>query len=275
MEKLPIALQVYSVRDFAEKDFSGTMEQVKAMGYEGVELAGLYGHSAQEVKEILDRVGLKLVSAHVPYAELQQPEVLDAYAQIGLRYIAIPWMAMEEATQQWIDETVPVIRQIGQQCRARGMQLLYHNHDFEFQKVCGKYVLDTVYEQVSPELLQTELDTCWVRVGGEEPAAFVRKYAGRSPVVHLKDFAGQKSENMYALIGTDAKKETQSSTFQFRPLGYGCQDVAALVQASVDAGAQWLVVEQDSPSMEKNAMDCARMSAAYLLQLMDDGWKNQ
>ena len=96
---LPIALQVYSVRDFAEKDFRGTMEKIKAMGYDGVETAGLYGRTAVEVKAILDEVGLEFMSAHVPVSDLQQDAVLDDYGAAGLKYIAIPWMSVEASEQ--------------------------------------------------------------------------------------------------------------------------------------------------------------------------------
>lgn len=83
------------------------------------------------------------------------------------------------------------------------MKLCYHNHDFEFKKVDGEYKIDLLYKAISPDLLSTQLDTCWVNVGGENPADFIRKYAGRIEIVHLKDFAGTKGGNMYALIGND------------------------------------------------------------------------
>ena len=86
---LPIALQVYSVRDFAEKDFKGTMEKVKAMGYEGVELAGLYGHNAVELKKILDEVGLAFISAHVPLTELEKDEVCGNSLDADREYAGI------------------------------------------------------------------------------------------------------------------------------------------------------------------------------------------
>lgn len=260
---LPIALQVYSVKEFAEKDFRGTMEQIKAFGYEGVELAGTYGYSVAEIKKILDEVGLTLVSAHVPIAELEQDEVLDAYAAEGLKLIAIPWMKVNP-TEENVASNMAQIKAIGERCAARGMQLLYHNHDFEFEKVNGKYILDTYYSEIADQFLQTELDTCWVNVGGVKPDDYVRKYTGKAPIVHLKDFAGQKSANMYALIGTDTAKEDSKGQFEFRPIGYGLQDIPAIIKASEEAGATWLIVEQDSPSMGKDSMECAKISIEYL-----------
>lgn len=266
MTKLPIGLQIYSVRDFAEKDFRGTMEQVKSMGYDGVELAGLYGRSAAEIKTVLDEVGLKLVSAHVPVKELLLDEVLDAYASIGLKYIVIPSRRLAENTESCLMEAIAEMKGIAERCSARGMKLLYHNHDFEFCKTNGSYNLDIIYREIPPELLETELDTCWINVGGEDPAAYVCKYASRIPVVHLKDYVGSKSENMYELIGDESTNKTQMA-FEFRPVGHGCQDMPAIIGAAEASGAEWLVVEQDRPSMEKNSLECARMSIDYLRSL--------
>ena len=89
-----------------------------------------------------------------------------------------------------------------------------------------------------------QLDTCWVNVGGENPADFIRKYAGRIEIVHLKDFAGTKGGNMYALIGNDdSKKEAAAGSFEFRPLGSGLQDFPSILEASKEVGAHWVVVE--------------------------------
>lgn len=263
MKKWPIALQVYSVRGDAETDFAGAMRAVKAMGYDGVELAGTYGMTAVECKKILDAVGLELVSAHVNIDLLEDDAVLDDYAATGIKFVAIPWLVGPKSAEE-LEAVIARIAKIGERVKAKGMQLLYHNHDFEFEKINGAYILDTYYSRIPAEYLQTELDTCWVNVGGEEPAAFVRKYTGRAPIVHLKDFAGSKSENMYALIGTDSAKEDSAGKFEFRPVGYGRQDIPAILQAAEDAGAGWVVVEQDSPSMGKTPMESVKMSIEYL-----------
>lgn len=263
MKKRLIALQVYSVRDAAEQDFAGTMRKVKEMGYDGVELAGTYGMTAVEAKKILDEIGLELISAHVPVDQLEDDRILDDFAATGMKYIAIPWLTGPK-TKEELDGAVGRIRSIGERCRARGMQLLYHNHDFEFEKIDGRYILDAYYAEIPADLLKTELDVCWVNVGGEKPPVYIRKYADRAPIVHLKDFAGQKSENMYGLIGGEEKKEDPSGKFEFRPVGYGLQDVPSIIAAADDAGSEWFVVEQDSPSMERSSMECAGMSIRYL-----------
>ena len=267
---LPIAVQLYSVRDDMAADFRGTLEKVKAMGYEGVEFAGLFGHSAKEVKAMCEEIGLVPVSAHVPYYDMvADPRgVLSVYAEVGCKYVVIPYLTPEcRPGADGFADVVKNAAMLGQVAKELGMYLLYHNHDFEFDKIDGKYALEVLYDTVPADLLGTELDTCWVRVGGEEPAAYVRKFAGRAPVVHLKDYAGGKSENMYELIGIETEKKQDAEPFEFRPVGHGVQDMPAIVAAAAFAGAEWVVVEQDQPSMGLAPLACIQKSIDYLRSL--------
>lgn len=263
MKQWPIAIQVYSVRDQAEQDFAGTMRALKEMGYDGVELAGTYGMSAVEVKAILDEIGLELVSAHVGSNLLEQEEILADYAATGMKYIVLPCFPAPKDEKE-LENAVVKIRGIAERCRSHGMQLLYHNHDFELATVGGRCILDAYYEDIPVDLLQTELDMCWVNVGGKEPAAYLRKYTGRAPVVHLKDFTGSKSANMDGLIDSEDIQTGAPTTFEFRPVGYGRQKIPELVKAAEDAGSHWLIVEQDEPAMGFSRMRCAEMSVRYL-----------
>ena len=272
--KFSVAIQVYSVRDDAEKDLNGTLKKIKEMGYDGVELAGLYGHSYEEVKEAVEKAGLTPISAHVPLADmLADPDgVLAGYAKIGCRYVAVPYLPEElrPGTDRF-PQTVEDIRMLAKVAKEKGMTMLYHNHDFEFKKIDGEYALDLLYRLIPADLLQTEIDTCWVNVAGEDPSAYVRKYTGRAPVVHLKDFymSDRNAEHdgpFYALIGID-QEAGGKNVFEFRPVGYGLQDFSSILKAAEDAGAGWVVVEQDEPSMGKTPLECAEMSRNYLKKL--------
>lgn len=264
MKKWPIALQIYSIRDAIGDDFEGAMRRVKEMGYDGVELAGMFDVPPMEIKKTLDKVGLEWVSAHVHLDKIENDAILSGYAETGMKYIAIPWLDGPKDEDD-MKAVIARIRKAGELCKAKGMTLLYHNHDFEFHKFSDTYILDSYYSEIPADLLQTELDTCWVNVGGEDPAAYVRKYTGRAPIVHLKDYTGRKTENMYGLIGVEGSdKGAPTNEFDFRPVGYGRQDMPSIVAAAEDAGAEWLVVEQDRPSMGKTSMECAEMSIRYL-----------
>ena len=264
---LPVAIQVYSVRKDAEADLRGTLTALRDMGYDGVEFAGLYGHSAAEVRELCRELGLVPISAHVPYVDmLKDPAgVLSQYAEIGCKYVAVPYLSPEHrpGTPNF-EYVVEFIGIIAKAAKKLGIQLLYHNRDFECIRLDGKYALDILYDTVPAELLATELDTCWVNVGGEDPAAYIEKYSGRAPVVHLKDFFGEKSDDMYELIGIDNKAPKRPSGFEFRPVGAGLQNFPEIIAASKKAGSEWLVVEQDQPSMGLSPLECAAKSREYL-----------
>ncbi len=273
MNHLPVAVQVYSVREDAGKDFAGTMKKLKEMGYDGVELAGLYGLTPKEVKEAIAGAGLTAVSAHVPFQELvaDMEGVVSQYEEIGVKFIAIPYLMEEDRPGgDKFAGNVKLFEEIAKVCKAHGIQTLYHNHDFEFMKMPdGRYALDYIYDTIPADLLQTEIDTCWVNVAGENPADYVRKYTGRAPVVHLKDFYKEgKPGNMYQLIGTDVEEQENKGYFEFRPVGSGMQDFPSILAASLDAGAQWVVVEQDQ-SVGRTPMEAVAMSREYLKSL---GW---
>lgn len=268
--KFPIALQLYTVRGDLASDFEGTLKKVKEMGYDGVEFAGLYGTSAADVKRMCEEIGLIPVSAHVPFTDMMaNPSILETYAEIGCRYVVIPYLNDEyRPGKEKFQEVIEGAKLLGNKAKDLGLQLAYHNHDFEFTKINGEYALDILYKEVPAELLQTQLDTCWVNVGGEDPVAYIRKYNGRAEMVHLKDFVGKQSENMYALIGIDEDEEKNTGgKFEFRPLGKGVQDFPAILCAAKDAGTKWVIVEQDSPSLGLDALACAKVSIDYLKTL--------
>ena len=269
-ETLPIGLQLYSVRDAMEKDFKGTLQQVKAMGYDGVEFAGLFNNSPAQVKAWCEEIGLNPISAHVPLADMLADidKVIADYKAVGCKYIVVPYVTEErrpggELFMQMVEE----IRAIGEKCKAAGLVLLYHNHDFEFKKLeSGEFGLDYLYANVPADLLQTELDQCWVKYSGQDPVAYLQKYSGRSPVVHLKDFhkEGEQEGDPYALIGLNEGEKKENTAFEFRPLGKGVQDIPSIIEAAHQAGSKWLIVEQDQPSMGKTPMECVAMSMEYL-----------
>lgn len=273
MKRFPIAIQLYSVRNEFEAEPEETLRSIKEMGYDGVEFAGLAGKTGSEMREILDRIGIRAISAHVSLDELlnDTPRVVAEYRKCGCEYIAIPWLdeIRRPGGEKYADAKA-AFEQILNECRKQGILLAYHNHDFEYQKVNGKYIIDHLYDDIPG--LYTEFDTCWIHVGGEDPAEYIRKYKYRSPIVHLKDFVmpGKKPEKMYGLIGVDDEKNTagDSEVFELRPCGYGVQNFESILEACVDAGTRWVVVEQDSPSMGKTPMESIALSIEFLYKLM-------
>ena len=165
VEKRPIAYQIYSAREEAEKNLSGVLEQLAGMGYKGVEFAGFYGISADEIVALLAKYNLQAISSHVPVQLLEEDTygVLPYHRKIGCKYIATAYL--DDATRPGAPGFARMIRlmhKFGRLCRTAGIQLLYHNHDFEFIEFSCQYGLDFLYDAVPEKLLKTELDTCGV-----------------------------------------------------------------------------------------------------------------
>ncbi len=264
---MKIGYQLYSARADAERDLKGTFLAIKHMGYDGVELAGLYGKTPDEFRQVLREAGVDAVSAHVPLKDIcaDMFKTISDYKYIGCRYIAVPYTDAEcRPGGPRFAETLFAFSRFGRLCREAGMHLLYHNHDFEFEKLSGIYGLDFIYAAVDARLIQTEIDTCWVRYAGEDPSAYVRKYAGRAPIVHLKDFVGTKGDKSpYALIGMADDVARDPNAFEFRPVGYGCQNFVDITDAARAAGAEWVIVEQDD-STARTPLEDAKLSIEYL-----------
>lgn len=277
MKKFKIGLQLFSVREEMEKDMDATLKAVADMGYECVEFAGYFGKSAEEVKEMLDKYGLEAISVHQSYEPyLEDGENMVRYLKtIGAEYSAIPWLGIEfhKGGEKC---SYDAIKDVAQMLKANGITMLYHNHDFEFTRVEDKFILDWVYETIPEDLLKTEIDTCWVRYAGYDPAEYILKYSGRAPLVHLKDFECKNKPiaPVYDLIdgkGNVSKMENRADDrseagFVLKPVGMGCQDMPAIIEAAEKAGSEYLIVEMDS-SPEMPMMDAVRKSREYLKTL--------
>ena len=188
---MKIGVQVYSVRDDAAADFRGTMQKIRQMGYDGVELAGTYGLSAAQIKSVLAETGLEAISAHVPLVEMTEKpdETFAFYKEIGCTYVAVPYMSEElrPGTPNF-PHTIELIRKACADAARYGLTMLYHNHDFEFVK--GD--MDDVFLAVTGAALcgAIQADAYDVRAGAGEdahqavfrPADLQRSLQGRGQV---------------------------------------------------------------------------------------------
>lgn len=275
MKKFKVGLQLFSIRDEMEKDMDKALKTVKEMGYDYVEFAGYFGKTAEEVKALLDKHGLTAVSVHQGYDVFLTDEKynIDYLKTIGVKYCAIPWMDRKKhAGGELFKQTVEEITKVAKALKAAGIQMLYHNHDFEFEKYEGKFLLEWLYDSIPADLLQTELDTCWVRYAGNDPAEYMKKYKGRADVLHLKDFVCSKFAGgpVYTLIDDEGKEgekaENSGDNFEFRPVGSGVQDFPAILKAAEEIGIEYLIVEQDNwPTA--SALESAKQSREYLKTL--------
>ncbi|HZG74727.1 MAG TPA: sugar phosphate isomerase/epimerase [Paenibacillus sp.] len=246
MTRLSIGLQMYTLRNETAEDFLGTLRKVAELGYEGVEFAGYGGLDAKALRAELDGLGLKAFSSHVSLVRMLEAgdDEIEYALTLGCKHLVVPWMGEEKyATEADLAETCKQLDAIGAKCAERGIGFGYHNHSFELERTFGeKLMLDYIFDSVSADRLQVELDSCWVHNAGVDAAAYIGKYKGRIPLVHLKD-----------MTRADGKANTVE-------LGKGEVDLLAIAKAAKEAGAEWLVVEQDvcqNPPLESVATSIA------------------
>lgn len=274
MKDLKVGIQLYSLRDEMKKDMDATLKSVAEMGYKYVEFAGFFDKKAEDVKAMLDKYGLTAISVHQgidPYLREEDGKALVEYLKvIGVKYSVIPWMNKDVFhNEEQYAKFVENVKKVGAMLKENGITQCYHNHDFEFDKVGDKYVLDRLYDDVSQDLLMTELDLCWVKYGGEDPVKYVNKYAKRSGIIHFKDFYAKGNKaTVYALIdenGNEIKKapSKEENEFKFMPLGQGLQNWAPIVEAVKESDVEYVIYEKDQ-WYDGDALADAKASRDYL-----------
>ena len=273
MKKFNVGIQLYGVRNSMAADFEGTLKALRDMGYEYVEFAGYYGKTSEQIKSLLDELGLKCISVHqgLDFFNDDPQGAVDYLKGFGVKYVVIPWYETSKlaGTPEW-ENTAALFRKTADLLAANGMMLGYHNHDFEFKKVDGKYVHDYIFEAVDADKIFPELDTCWVRYAGLVPEDKISQFAGRVPVVHLKDFTCKKLGGgpVYALIDNDGNEQTtdtkEENGFEFRPLGMGIQNFANILEACEKSGTETVIVEQDQTYGGMTELEAAKIARDYL-----------
>lgn len=246
-KRIPIGLQLYTLRDELRKDFWGTVENVAQMGYETVEMAGYYGIPAEEMRVGLDRLGLKAVSSHVGFSAMRDTlEEEIAYAKaLGITYFVVPYLGENDLGDEGkLKKVITVLQRVEERCKAEGLVLAYHNHHHEMKKINGVRLLDRFMNEVPA--MQVELDLYWVKKGGADPIQMMEEYQGRLPLIHVKDMADDEEGS-------------------FAEVGYGTMDYPTILRKAAELGVKHFIVEQDQcfhPPLES-----VRMSITYLSSL--------
>lgn len=248
MAKPKVGLQLYTLRSLTKDDFLGTIRQVAETGYEAVEFAGYFGVSAKELKAVLDECGLEAPSAHVginftdlALMEEGLKEQIEYAQELGLQYIITPWAPFSEVpTVEELDERIRFLTRAGELVKDAGLQYGYHNHAFEFKLLNGETLMDQMLARIPAELLTMQFDLGWVHKGGKVPADYIKKYAGRVPLAHIKDFG-------------DGRDDTE--------VGNGVVDFKSVFPLAEEAGIQYYIVEQEQ--FVGSPLDSIKISLQY------------
>ena len=243
---MKIGAQLYTLRTFCDNEINidETFKKVAAMGYEYVQVSGLADIGAANLREIADRYGLKIILTHSNQDRVinDTAALIEEHKIMGASYIGIG--SMPGRYHNDIAAFVRDFKPAAQKIAAAGMKFMYHNHDFEFAKIDGKLMMEHLMDEFTAEEMGFVLDVFWVQAGGADPAAWLRKLAGRVDTIHFKDFGmlpGRMGEQQSG-VGSATSPETGRAMM---PILEGNMNWDAIFEACKDAGVQYAFVEQD------------------------------
>ncbi|MFD0710383.1 sugar phosphate isomerase/epimerase family protein [Paenibacillus sp. GCM10027626] len=231
MEASRIAVQLYTLRDFCQtkEALRESLRKVKEIGYQAIQVSGIGPISHEDVKACADEFGLTICATHVSYESMQQEleEVVRQHQLWNCKYVGLGGIPNEYRTGGGYDAFAKEASEIGKRLQEYGLQFIYHNHHFEFQKFEGVTGMERLLQHSDKAAFGFEIDTYWVQAGGANPVDWIYKVDGRMKVIHLKDMAIIDNKQVYAEIGE------------------GNLDFSKIIQACRDTGVEWYIVEQD------------------------------
>ncbi|HEY3319987.1 MAG TPA: sugar phosphate isomerase/epimerase [Planctomycetota bacterium] len=196
-KKIPIGLQLYSIREVIQKDIPGHFKQLKEMGYEGVEFAGFYGfdNKAAELRKMLDDAGLKCCGSHSGYNTFKGaalPKAIEFHKTIGNNYINVPGISFPNA-EGW-ENFAKEMTEIAEKLKPEGMHCGYHAHGGDFKKMGDSTPWDIFFTKAGQDVCM-QLDTGNSAGAGVDPIAYLKKYPGRTLTIHIKGNGGIVGED--------------------------------------------------------------------------------
>src|SRR5215467_5213200 len=282
---LPIGLQLYTVGKEMDADPAGTLRSVARTGYKQVELSPIGKTPAKELKRMLDDNGLANPSGHYMLSDLMSklPEMIELAHLFGQQFmvVTIPWVSdtsrfKVEPPDDQMALFFAVIRgltlddwkwnaeqfnKLGEPIKKAGLQLAYHNHNFEWRAYDGVVAYDEFLRLTDPTLVKLELDCGWTVVAGQDPAAYLTKYSGRYTLLHIKDFHKNFKPR------TTIRRDEDSGSLKPTELGKGAIDYSKVLAAARKAEIHALFVEQEPPFTEMPALEAIKVNYEYLKNL--------
>ena len=246
-KRIPIGLQLYSIRKDCAKDLAGSLAQVAKMGYEGVEFAGYYGHDAQEVRKMLDANGLKCCGAHVAIRTLEGDQLkgtIEFNKTIGNTRLNVAAIHPGKTAQGWYD-AARKFTEIAGKLEPHGMWTGYHSHQHDFQPVEGKIPWEIIFDN-TPKSVNMQLDVGHCVQGGSDPVHYLKKYPGRAHTIHVTDYSSTKED---VLLG--------EGDVNLKEVFHLCETIA---------GTEWYIIEQERYPYPP--MECAQRCLANMKKIL-------
>jgi sugar phosphate isomerase/epimerase len=249
-----MGIQLFSVWQYAEKDYLGTVKKLADLGYEGIQFfANFYNTPAAELRSTIDEKGVVPAGSHVGIDQLTEDKLektFQYHQTIGNDLIICPGLPREmRDTADAYKKTAETFNQIGEACQKAGFTFGYHNHDFEFDVMDGKTGFDLLFENTDPALVKVELDCYWAAYADQDPLQILSKYEDRVISLHLKDMKLNDGKKMGTEIGT------------------GILDIEKIVEVGKSYGVSWYTVEQEE--FEMDPYESLHINATNLKAILD------
>lgn len=242
-----IGLQMYTVREQAERDLTTVLETIAKIGYQEVELYwNLYSRPAAELRKMLADHGLRAPSGHLDYEGFV--EKLGYARDLGLRYVVCPMLP--KSMWNSLDGFKHAAEQFntwGEQAQKSGMRFAFHNHNYEFRRLGETTGFDTIVARTDPKLVWLEMDCYWITQAGHDAVEMLNRFGNRVRMIHVKD----------RKPGFAPSQTLDASAEHFTEVGTGTIDWKAVLAAAQKAGVEHYFVEQDSgerPPLESVAI---------------------
>ena len=252
--KIPIAVQLYSVRGDCKTDFDAALAKVAAMGFKGVEFAGYYGYADKPaaLRKRIDALKLKAAGTHIGLETLQGDalkKTIDFHKAIGCKYLIVPGNPAftDPEKSKGLADT---FNTLAETLKPLGMACGYHNHTGEFKTDGDKTYWDLFAERTSKDVILQQ-DCGWTFAAGFDPVEYVRKYPGRTKTTHFKPTVRKEDVGKKAILGQDA--------VDWRAVYEAC---------AYKGGTKWIVVEQETYPDGKSPMECTKASLDGLRALL-------
>jgi sugar phosphate isomerase/epimerase len=263
---VPLGIQLWTVKDEAEKDLEGTLRKLYALGFREIEFAGYYGRSAADLGKLMKGIGFSLVSTHAGADDIaaKGDQIIADAKTLGLKYIicSSPMSDAAKAKLEWakkMDALDPgdwkmnaeLFNKFGKKVKDAGLTFGYHNHHVEFKKFGAQTAFDTLFGATDPALVKIELDVGWAVAARQDPLAILDKYKGRVVALHIKD------------IGKLADDPHQATTVA---VGEGTIYWKKVIGAAHANGTRHFFYEQEAP-YTRPILESAKISADHLSKL--------
>ena len=232
MADYQVGAQLYTVREFTQtvEGMRDALRKVAEIGYKAVQVSGFGPMDAKEVAAALQEYGLDCVSTHTSWDRFLNDldAVIEEHKLWGCPHPAIGGLPKEYFSLDGLKRFARELPPIAERLAEEGMTFSYHNHNHELAWYDGKPWLELLYDAIDPRHLKVEIDTYWIQAGGGDPAAWVRRYPGRQPLLHLKD-----------MVVTPEREQ------RFAEIGEGNLNWPAIMKAAESVGVEYYLVEQD------------------------------